>query len=161
LKARRDSFRVRYDMALQRLAAQQYGEARKLLAGLAEDAPQFRDVSARIAEADAGLRQQFKQALDTAAKHEQAAEWSEAMATYDPFRPYAASLPDLEAAIAKTRARMTEAGAEALTKARQFDSRGRMPEAIAWYQRAVAWLPPDHPGLKAARQRLSQLGGRP
>lgn len=148
-------------MALQRLSAQQYGEARKLLAGLAEEVPQFRDVSARIAEANAGLRQQFKLALDAAAKHEQAAEWTEAVRAYDPLRPYAASLPELEPAIAKTRARMAEAGAEALTKARQFDSRGRMPEAIAWYQRAVAWLPPDHPGLEAARQRLAQLGGRP
>ena len=56
---------------------------------------------------------------------------------------------------------MHDAGADALTRARQFDSRGRVPEAIAWYQRAVNWLAPDHPGLEAARQRLAQLTNRP
>jgi hypothetical protein len=32
-----------------------------------------------------------------------------------------------------------------------------VPEAIAWYQRAVKWLPPDHPGLGAAKKRLAEL----
>ncbi|MEY4095847.1 MAG: hypothetical protein RLZZ53_3046, partial [Acidobacteriota bacterium] len=31
----------------------------------------------------------------------------------------------------------------------------------AWYQRAVKWLPPDHPRLEAAKQRLAQLVNRP
>jgi hypothetical protein len=55
---------------------------------------------------------------------------------------------------------MHEAGAEALTRARQYDSRGRVPEAIAWYRRAVAWLPADHAGLEPAKQRLTQLQNR-
>jgi hypothetical protein len=70
-------------------------------------------------------------------------------------------VPGLTDAIERTRKKMHEAGADALTRARQFDSRGRVPEAIAWYQRAVNWLPPDHPGLETARQRLAALVNRP
>ena len=98
--------------------------------------------------------------LDAAAKHEQAAEWTEALKAYEPLRPYAASLPELEPAIAKTRARMNEAGTEALTRARQFDSRGRMPEAIAWYQRAVGLAAARSPGPRG-RTPAPRAVGRP
>jgi tetratricopeptide (TPR) repeat protein len=142
---------------LQRLSAQQFIEARELLAGVAGDAPKFRDVGARMAETEARMRQQAGEGFKAAAKLEEAGEWSEALAGYERLRPYAASLSGLTEAVERTRKRMHEAGAEALTRARQFDSRGRVPEAIAWYQRAVKWLPPDHPGLGAAKKRLAEL----
>ncbi len=161
LQQRRDDVRRRYTLALQQLAARQYVAARELLTGVAGDAPRFRDLPARLAEADAGLRQQAAEGFKVATKLEASAEWSEALREYERLRPYAAALPGLAEAVERTRTRMHEAGAEALTRARQFDSRGRAPEAIAWYQRAVAWLAPDHPGLEAARTRLAQLVNRP
>lgn len=161
LQQRRDDIRRRYALAVQQLAARQFVAARELLTGVAGDAPRFRDLTARLAEADSGLRQQAAEGFKTAARLEAAAEWSEAVKEYERLRPYAAGLPGLTEAAERTRTRMHEAGAEALTRARQFDSRGRVPEAVAWYQRAVAWLPADHPGLDAARQRLAQLVNRP
>ena len=157
LKLRRDDIRRRYALGLQRLSAQQFIEARELLAGVAGDAPKFRDVGARMAETEARMRQQAGEGFKAAAKLEEAGEWSEALAGYERLRPHAASLSGLTEAVERTRKRMHEAGAEALTRARQFDSRGRVPEAIAWYQRAVKWLPPDHPGLGAAKKRLAEL----
>jgi predicted component of type VI protein secretion system len=161
LQQRRDDLRRRYAQGLQQLTAGRFAEARAALAAVAADAPRFRDVSVRLAEAEAGLRQQTAEDFKAAARLEQAAEWHEALAAYERLRPSAATLPGLTEAIDRTRTRMHAAGIEALTRARQFDSRGRVPEAIAWYQRAVNWLAPDHPGLESAKQRLAQLVNRP
>ncbi len=160
LQQRRDDLRRRYALALQQLTARQFVAARELLTGVAGEAPRFRDVPARLADADAGMRQQAAEGFKAATRLEASAEWSEALKEYERLRPYAAALPGLAEAVERTRTRMHEAGAEALTRARQFDSRGRVPEAIAWYQRAVAWLAPEHPGLEAARARLAQLVNR-
>ncbi len=161
LQQRRDDLRRRYALALQRLSSRQFVEARELLAGVASEAPGFRDLTARLAEADAGMRQQAAEGFKAAAALEASAEWSEALRAYERLRPLAGALPALGDATERTRKRMHEAGVEALTRARQYDSRGRVPEAIAWYQRAVNWLPADHAGLEAARLRLAQLVNRP
>ncbi len=161
LQQRRDDVRRRYALALQRLSSRQFVEARDLLAGVASEAPGFRDLTPRLAEADAGLRQQAAEGFKAAAALEASAEWSEALSGYERLRPFAAVLPGLGDATERTRKRMHEAGVDALSRARQYDSRGRVPEAIAWYQRAVNWLPPGHAGLEAARQRLAQLVNRP
>jgi len=151
--------RRRYTLALQRLAARQFSEARDLLTALSHEVPQFRDLDQRLAESHEGLRQQAAEDYKAAAKLEEGAQWTEAITAYERIRP--ATVPGLAEAIERTRKKMHEAGADALTRARQFDSRGRVPEAIAWYQRAVNWLPPDHPGLETARQRLAALVNRP
>lgn len=161
LQQRRNDVRRRYTLALRQLAAGQFAPARDLLAGLAKEAPRFRDVTPRLTESEEGLSQQSKDAFAAAAKLEESAQWTEAITAYEQLRPQAAALPELTEAIERTRKKMHEAGADALTRARQYDSRGRVPEAIAWYQRAVSWLPPDHPGLEAAKQRLAQLVNRP
>jgi hypothetical protein len=161
LQQRRADIRRRYALALQRLAARQFAESRDLLAGLSREVPKFRDLNARLAESGEGLRQQAAENFKTAAKLEESSQWTEALTAYERLRPAAAGLPGLIEAIDRTRQKMHEAGADALTRARQYDSRGRVPEAIAWYQRAVNWLPPDHPGLETARQRLAQLVNRP
>lgn len=161
LQQRRDDIRRRYAQGLKQLAAEQFVEARETLAGIAKDAPKFRDVPARVGEAEAGVRRQADERFKAAAQLEQAQNWTEAMKAYERLKPFAAMLPTLSEATERTRTRMHEAGADALTRARQFDSRGRVPEAIAWYQRAINWLPPDHPGLPAARQRLAQLMNQP
>jgi hypothetical protein len=160
LLQRRNEVRRRYALGLQRLAARQFGDARELFAGLSREVPRFRDVDARLAESTDGLRQQANEDFKAAGKLEEQALWTEAMAAYEKLRPSAALLPGLNDAIDRTRKKMNDAGADALTRARQFDSRGRVPEAVAWYQRAVKWLPADHPGLDAAKQRLAQLVNR-
>lgn len=161
VQQRRDDLRRRYAQGVQRLSARQFAEARELLAGVSREAPGFRDVAARLGEADTALRQQAAADFKTAARLEESAEWTDALRAYEALQPYAAFLPGLADALGRTRSRMHEAGVQALTRARQFDSRGRVPEAIAWYQRAVAWLPADYPGLEAAKQRLAQLVNRP
>lgn len=161
LQQRRDDLRRRFALALQRLSSRQFVEARDLLTGVASEAPGFRDLAARLGEADAGLRHDAAEGFKAAAALEASAEWSEALRGYERLRPFAAVLPGLGDATERTRKRMHEAGVDALSRARQYDSRGRAPEAIAWYQRAVNWLPADHPGLEAARQRLAQLVNRP
>lgn len=161
LLQRRDDLRRRYAQGLQRLSARQYIDARDLLAGVAKDAPAFREVAARLAEAENAMRQQAGVDFKAAAKLEDSAEWVEALKAYERLRPYGSTLPGLTEAIERTRKKMSDAGADALARARQYDSRGRVPEAIAWYQRAIGWLPPDHPGLEAAKQRLAQLQNRP
>ncbi|MEZ5420041.1 MAG: hypothetical protein R2708_22240 [Vicinamibacterales bacterium] len=118
-------------------------------------------MSARLAEATAGIRQLAAEGFRDAARHEAAEEWTEAVRGYESLRPYASSLPALAEATERARRRMHEAGVNALTRARQYDTQGRLPEAAAWYKRAVEWLPPDHAGLPEARARLAQLGNRP
>jgi pSer/pThr/pTyr-binding forkhead associated (FHA) protein len=161
LLQRRNDIRRRYALGLQRLAARQFGEAQELFAALSREVPRFRDLDARLAETDQAMRQQAADDFKAAAKLEESSMWTEAMAAYERLRPSAAVLPGLNDAIERTRKKMNDAGADALTRARQFDSRGRVPEAVAWYQRAVKWLPADHPGLEAARQRLAELVNRP
>jgi tetratricopeptide (TPR) repeat protein len=161
LQQRRDDIRRRYANGLQRLAARQFSDARDVFAALSRDVPRFRDVDARLAESNDGLRQQAGEDFKAAAKLEESSMWTEAMAAYEKVRAAAPQLPGLNEAIDRTRKKMNDAGVEALTRARQFDSRGRVPEAVAWYQRAVKWLPPDHPGLEAAKQRLAELVNRP
>ena len=55
-----------------------------------------------------------------------------------------------------------EAAKHAYERARQYDALGRIPEAIALYERATRLLPPDHPEQRPARERLRSLspGGR-
>ncbi len=158
LQQRREDIRRRYALALQRLAARQYTDARDLLTQLSRDVPRFRDLDQRLAESNEGIRQQAGDDFKAAAKLEEASQWTEALEAYERLRP--APIPGLTDAIERTRKKMHEAGIDALTRARQFDSRGRVPEAIAWYRRAVNWLPADHPGLETARQRLAALAGR-
>src|SRR4029078_3313824 len=124
----------------QRLTGRQFAEARDLLAALSREVPKFREVNARLAESEDGLRQQASDNFKAAAKLEEGEQWTEAIAAYERLRPFASALPGLTEAIHRNRKPMHDAGADALTRARQFDSRGRVPEAIAWYQRAVNWL---------------------
>ncbi|MBM3808982.1 MAG: FHA domain-containing protein [Acidimicrobiia bacterium] len=158
LLQRRNDIRQRYTVALQRLRARQFTEARDLLTSLSRDVPRFRDVDQRLAASNEGIRQQAAEDFKAAAKLEEGAQWTEALAAYEKLRT--APVSGLSEAIERTRKQMHDAGADALTRARQFDSRGRVPEAIAWYKRAVSWLPPDHPGLETAKQRLAALMDR-
>ena len=54
---------------------------------------------------------------------------------------------------------MAEAGDDAYRKARQFDARNRLSEAITWYQRAVTWLPESDARKALAQERLAVLKG--
>jgi predicted component of type VI protein secretion system len=48
-------------------------------------------------------------------------------------------------------------GHDAFTRGRQLDGAGRTAEAIVLYEKAAKLLPPDHPSVLAARQRLAVL----
>ena len=52
---------------------------------------------------------------------------------------------------------MRAEASDAFTKARQYDTVGRVAEAIALYERVVAFLPEDDPTRKIAKARLDVL----
>ena len=56
--------------------------------------------------------------------------------------------------------RMQTAAGDALRRARNFDNQGRLPEAIALYQRAVDLLAADDPNRASAQERLAALKAR-
>ena len=62
---------------------------------------------------------------------------------------------------ARVRDRMKTDGADAFRRARQYDALGRVPEAVALYERAVRYLDASDPNREAARARLEVLRARP
>src|SRR4029078_5071979 len=101
----------------QRLTGRQFAEARDLLAALSREVPKFREVNARLAESEDGLRQQATDKFKEAAKLEEGEQWTEAIAAYERLRPFASALPGLTEAIDRTRQRTHDAGRDALTRA--------------------------------------------
>lgn len=76
---------------------------------------------------------------------------------YMAARAVDASLPGIDEAIARIEGKMKTAGADAYTRARQYDALGRTERAIALYETAVELLPPSDPNRSAARSRLAEL----
>ena len=48
-------------------------------------------------------------------------------------------------------------GHDAFRRGRQLDAIGRTSEAIGLYEKATKLLPPDHPSVQAAKERLAAL----
>jgi hypothetical protein len=67
------------------------------------------------------------------------------------------SLPGIDEAITRIESKMKTAGADAYTRARQYDALGRTERAIPLYETAVELLPPSDPNRSTARSRLAEL----
>ncbi len=142
---------TRYEAGRRALTAGRFAEAERAFQAVLAQQPGFRDATARLAEARQGLAAARASALADAAALEANGEWARAVAAYE-----RAGASD-EAAAA--RAKMTAAGDDAYRKARQFDARNRPTDAIAWYQRAVEWLPDSDARKATAQERLTALKG--
>jgi tetratricopeptide (TPR) repeat protein len=133
------------------LAAGRFGEAERAFQAVLARQPGFRDTAALLQRARAGQAAARERAMEEGAAFEAKGEWARAVAAYE--RVGASE----EAQAARTK--MAEAGDDAYRKARQFDARNRLSEAITWYQRAVTWLPESDPRKATAQERLVVLKG--
>jgi tetratricopeptide (TPR) repeat protein len=66
-----------------------------------------------------------------------------------------------EESIRRLDVRMKREADEALTRAKQYDAVGRIPEAVALYERAYQYLPEADPARKPVKDRLELLRVRP
>lgn len=142
---------ARYDEGRRALQARRFAEAERAFAAVASQDPGFRDAAALLAEARQGQVEARERALADAQSLEASGDWARAVAAYE-----RAGAPD-QAGAARTK--MRAAGDDAYRKARQFDARNRPTDAIAWYQRAVDWLPAEDPRRQTAVERLATLKG--
>jgi tetratricopeptide (TPR) repeat protein len=69
--------------------------------------------------------------------------------------------PDLQPAIRRVRNMMVTRGEEELRRARLYDARSRVSEAVLHYEAARKLLPESHPGYQVAGDRLAALRARP
>ena len=152
----------RYDKAKASIAGGAFQKAVTQLADLQRDRPNYRDVVQLQAKAREGAQAQAQQALDTGTKLEGTGDLSGALSQYD--RAAQGEPPVAESADqARTRVRgkMKTEGTDAFRRAKQYDALGRLPEAIALYERAARYLGEDDSNGQAAKERLKVLRARP
>jgi tetratricopeptide (TPR) repeat protein len=141
-------------------AALARGDFRSAISGfesvLAEE-PNYLDAAPLLGKARDGVTAQAQEALKAGAALEQKNDLAGALRQYERALSIDKSLPGLDEALKKLRARMQMAGEDAFKRARQYDALGRIPEAIALYEQAVQLLSPDDPNRKIARERLDAL----
>ena len=131
------------------------------LSDIARDEPGYRDVSLLFARAREGLLNTAQAALDAAAKAESEGDLVEALQQYLRAQQMDASTTaGAEESVKRLHARMKTEGSDARIRARQYDAAGRVPEAVALYERAFRYLPDEDPNKKTAKDRLDALRGR-
>jgi predicted component of type VI protein secretion system len=162
LNAKDKELSDRYDRARTALTAGQYQRAAAMLADLQRDRAAFRDVPQLLARARDGAQQQAQQALDEGARLEAAGDLSGAVTQFERAQQGDGAAADAaEKAIGRIRERMKTDGADAFRRARQYDALGRVPEAVALYDRAYRYLAEGDPSRQAAKERLDALRARP
>ena len=125
------------------------------------DEPDYKDVPTLLSQARGGLHALFQQALDLAAKSESAGDWPGAVQHYEQAQQVDPSSADsVEESLRRLRGRMKTDGGDAFTRAKQYDAVGRIPEAVALYERALRYLPADDPNRATAKSRLDSLRAR-
>jgi tetratricopeptide (TPR) repeat protein len=152
-----------YAIGLQALGAGNYATAISEFEAIERDAPGYKDVAARLAEAQQKLDDTIRaaalagsrKALADGAHLEKTGDLAGALRQYESARsgdPAAAEL-----SVTRLRARMKTEGADAYKKAKVYDAVGRTTEAIALYEKAVQFLPADDPTHRLAEERLATL----
>ena len=96
--------------------------------------------------------------MDLASQSEKKREWPAAVQNYESARDLDPSLNAVAgAAIARIQAQMSQEGADAFKRARQYDALNRVDDAILWYDRAARNLPESSPDKRTAADRLRAL----
>ena len=147
----------RLDEARTLLNAQEFPAAISALEAIVQDEPDHADAAALLATAREDMTAAGRKAFDRAVRAEAESEWEEAIEGYERARILDDAIFGVDAAIGRVRERMLEAGTDAYKRARQYDALGRIPEAVALYERAIRLLPPDHSEHQPAQERLSRL----
>lgn len=154
------SMSVRYNQAVAAARAEDYATAAALLTDIVQEEPRYRDAAKRLADVHQVLTGRAKAAFDAAVALEQDDDLVKARTALE----RACAMPHPPAACGDTRRRIAEkmqtSGDEAFRRAKVFDAQGRLPEAIALYQRAVQLLASDDPNRRIAQERLDVLKPR-
>lgn len=148
----------RYELAKTAFDGGSFQAAIAQFTDVARDEPGYKDVALLIALAREGLRTAAQQALDAGTKAESGGDWVAALQHYQRAPQIdSATVVVAEESVKRVRARMKTEGADAFTRARQYDAVGRIPEALALYDRALRYLPDDDANKKTAKERLDAL----
>jgi predicted Zn-dependent protease len=127
---------------------------------LRREFPEDKDVLGLLDQAQGALRAAIRQALDTAASSENAGNWPAALQHFERAQQLDPAVGGLEPAIARVKARMTEAGNTAFVNARQYDALDRVADAIKSYEVATRNLLDGDPKKRVAVERLAALRAR-
>jgi tetratricopeptide (TPR) repeat protein len=158
-KTRARELQQRYTRAKAALSGGDYAAAINGLEAVLAVDPAYPDAAEALQTARAGARTAAQQAVEAGARAEAAGDYGAAINQYlfalqlDPSSAAAAG------AVPRARGRMQVEGEDAYKRGRQYDALGRVSEATAMYEKAVKLLPPDHPNVKLARERLVALRG--
>jgi len=139
------------------LDAENFTEAISVLERVLEDNPDHQGAVALMALADDEMRAAARAAFDRAVRAEGESDWEEAIEEYERVQALDGTMFGVEVAVRRVRERMAEAGVDAYKRARQYDALGRVPEAIALYERAIRLLPSDHAERQPAQERFREL----
>jgi tRNA A-37 threonylcarbamoyl transferase component Bud32 len=151
----------RYGRARGAVDSGAFAAAIPLLEQLQRDEPNYRDVPAQLARAREGQSASAKQALDSGAKLEASGDLPAAVQQFERARQLDSGVAaTADPAIARLRARMAKEGADAYTRARQYDALDLAEQAMPQYERAVRLLPDNDPNRKIASERLAFLRSR-
>lgn len=159
--ARDRQIAARYEEAKSLSDARSLAAASGLLAEIQRDEPGYKDVALLLAGARENIRVTAQQALEAGVKLEASNDLSGALQQYERAAQIDESLGVIVQENAKrVRSRMRTEGADAFTRAKQYDALGRTPEAVALYDRAYRYLTDDEPNRKVAKDRLDVLRAR-
>jgi serine/threonine protein kinase len=99
-----------------------------------------------------------KRALEDGTKLEQSGDLRAAYEKYEAAAKADPSMATIALGLAdKVKGKMKDVAGDALTRAKQYDAVERVPDAIKWYERALANLLDDDPNRRAVRTRLEEL----
>jgi predicted component of type VI protein secretion system len=143
-----------YQSASARLAQSDWVEAVKEWTALYDRYPAYRDVAARLEESRIGLQEAGRAAME-AGKAMQATDMPAALQQYE--RAMQHGVKDAAGAAAAVREQMQREGRNAIKSAKQFDTYGRVKDAVEYFERAVRYLPSGDPDRQYAEERLRRL----
>lgn len=156
-RARSRDMLTRYGNAKSALERSEWNVAIAGFEAILREEPGYQDTAALLAQAHDGVRGTAKLAFDAGAKAEQAGDLTAALQQYERARQIDSSIAGVGDAMRRVRDKMKAIGEDAYKRARQYDALGRVTEAMALYERALQYLPPDDPTRKVAKERLDVL----
>lgn len=146
-----------YEAALGMISAQDWRNAIAQLENVASRHQTYRDVQVRLSDARASLAEATRVAFELGRELEGKGDLSGALREFQKANTLGHA--NASASAAAVTGRMRKEGQDAFMRARQYDALGRVPEAIALYERVVRYLPADDANRKIAEERLQRLRG--
>jgi tetratricopeptide (TPR) repeat protein len=145
----------RYALARAALAKGDFLAVKTAANAILQQTPTDKEAQTLLGQAQAGLRESATREVEKGQAAEKEGEWDDAIRAYERARDMDPSVEGANPANAREKRRV--AGEDAYNKARQYHSLGRVPEAIAWYERAAKWLPADDARRQTAVTRIAEL----